>query len=527
MLAVGFSINSKAYIGTGYLNNVDYQDFWEYDPISDIWTQKADFGGGPRESAVGFSINSRGYVGTGGSHQGIWKDFWEYNPTLNTWTQKADCGTIGRVWAVGFSVNSKGYIGTGLLSNPVWLESNDFWEYDPVLDTWTQKADFGGIPRENAVGFSISSKGYIGSGASPDYPYLSNYDQDFWEFDPGSDTWTRKADVPVSLNSAVGFSIGTKGYIGTGASTGAIMNTFWEFNPLTNSWSQKATFSGSARAMSVGFSIGNHGYIGTGYNNNTFFSDFWMYTPTCDAPPAPTNTTPAGNLVICSGLSTTLYASGTGTLGWYTAATGGTWLGGGSTYATPVLNNPAAYYVQDSTCGPSATRTAISVIVNSRPVPSLSGPSPVCQGAAGNIYTTQAGMTNYTWTVAGGSVTAGGSSSDNSVTITWTTAGSQSVSVSYYNANNCTSDPTVKGVTVYPALTASISGNGGPVCPGTSPGTYTVNPSGGTGSYTYLWYKDGISTGITTLTYAPGPISAATTITCDVTSGPCATITAQ
>ena len=40
----------------------------------------------------------------------------------------------------------------------------DFWEYDPAANTWTQKADFGGTARYGAVGFSIGSKGYIGTG---------------------------------------------------------------------------------------------------------------------------------------------------------------------------------------------------------------------------------------------------------------------------------------------------------------------------------------------------------------------------
>ena len=40
----------------------------------------------------------------------------------------------------------------------------DFWEYDPAANTWTQKADFVGVARISAVGFSIGSKGYIGTG---------------------------------------------------------------------------------------------------------------------------------------------------------------------------------------------------------------------------------------------------------------------------------------------------------------------------------------------------------------------------
>ena len=158
------------------------------------WTQKADFGGTGRSDAVGFSIGSKGYIGTGGSYNGSWswyKDFWEYDPAVNTWTQKADFGGIVRSDAVGFSIGTKGYIGTGEGYNGHnGLFTKDFWEYDPVANTWTQKADFGGTARYGAVGFSIGTKGYIGTGTDDSY-----YDtKDFWEYDPVANTWTQKAD---------------------------------------------------------------------------------------------------------------------------------------------------------------------------------------------------------------------------------------------------------------------------------------------------------------------------------------------
>jgi N-acetylneuraminic acid mutarotase len=67
------------------------KDFWEYDPATNTWKQKADFGGGVRSVAVGFSIADKGYIGTGWDDS-YKKDFWEYDPTTNTWTQKADFG---------------------------------------------------------------------------------------------------------------------------------------------------------------------------------------------------------------------------------------------------------------------------------------------------------------------------------------------------------------------------------------------------------------------------------------------------
>jgi N-acetylneuraminic acid mutarotase len=60
----------------------------------DTWTKKADFGGGVRYAGVGFSIGNKAYIGTGsgveGNNAAIKNDFWEYDPVSNTWSQKAN-----------------------------------------------------------------------------------------------------------------------------------------------------------------------------------------------------------------------------------------------------------------------------------------------------------------------------------------------------------------------------------------------------------------------------------------------------
>jgi N-acetylneuraminic acid mutarotase len=275
--AVGFSIGSKGYIGMGDEGNysLSKKDFWEYDPAANTWTQKADFGGTARSNTVGFSIGSKGYIGTGGDS----KDFWEYDPAANAWTQKADCGGGWRSVAIGFSIGSKGYIGTGIdTSVSPGIYRKDLWEYDPAADTWTQKADLGGTARILAVGFSIGSKGYIGTGVIEVGPGSFASVKDFWEYDPAADAWTQKADFGgTGRSSAVGFSIGSKGYIGTG---GSGSKDFWEYDPAANAWTQKADFGGTARSRAKGFSIGNKGYIGTGWDGSSVvYRDFWEYDP--------------------------------------------------------------------------------------------------------------------------------------------------------------------------------------------------------------------------------------------------------
>jgi gliding motility-associated-like protein len=125
-----------------------------------------------------------------------------------------------------------------------------------------------------------------------------------------------------------------------------------------------------------------------------------------------------------------------------------------------------------------------NVTVNPLPIPTLAGPTPVCVGVSGNIYTTEAGMSNYIWTVsAGGTITAGGGVSNNTVTVTWTTTGAKTVTVNYTNGNGCTAtSPTTYNVTVNP-ISVATAGNNGPICAGNA-----LNLTGGpSGMIIYSW----------------------------------------
>lgn len=270
--AVAFSIGTKGYILTG-ADVTMKKDLWEWDQTTNVWTQKADFPGTARDAAVGFSIGNKGYIGLGGDFGGIHQDFWEWDQATNIWTQKANYPGTGGYFNIGFSIGTKGYIGTGADINN--NGKTDFWEWDQGTNVWTQKANFGGVGRWGAVGFSIGTKGYIGTGYDG-----NSYNKDFWEWDQTSNVWSQKADFRGGTRGySIGFSIDTKGYIGTGAdydsSSIHVYNDFYEYNPNSNIWVQKANFGGDAREYAVGFSIGGKGYIGTGGNGT--YKDFWEY----------------------------------------------------------------------------------------------------------------------------------------------------------------------------------------------------------------------------------------------------------
>lgn len=286
--AASFSAGGKGYFVTGLqgtpAGGTAPLDLWAYDPSNNTWTQKADFKGAPRRGAVGFAIAGKGYVGTGNAGSlDFLKDFWQYDPATNSWTKKKDIKGEVRTNAVGFSIGNRGYIATGENTKAHYL--NDLWEYNPENDTWSQKANLPGAANTLtlAAGFSIDNKGYIGTGLQTGENNSNNYaTKKFWEYDPAENKWTQKKDFDgENRTGAVGFSIGNKGYIGTGYGSGQVyLNDFWEYDPAKDAWAKKIDFNGEGRTDSFGFSIGSKGYLGGGRGSGGGdLNDFWEYTP--------------------------------------------------------------------------------------------------------------------------------------------------------------------------------------------------------------------------------------------------------
>jgi len=95
-------------------------------------------------------------------------------------------------------------------------------------------------------------------------------------------------------------------------------------------------------------------------------------------------------------------------------------------------------------------------------------------GTTGVTYTTDGSMSNYIWSVsAGGTVTGGGTTSSNFVTVTWNTAGAQTITVNYTDGFGCTAlSATLYNVTVNPLPVPTITGTTS-LCVGTTGVIYT------------------------------------------------------
>jgi len=195
-----FTIGDKGYIVGGideYLNIEDstvysLKDVWEYDPSSDIWTRKTDFPGLARNDGVGFSMNEKGYIGIGKHYYtegGLSKtmtlnDFWEYDPISDKWVQKADFPGEAGSSAVGVSLDGKAYVGSGFLGINDY--SSEFWEYDTSKNEWTQLSDFSPYGRYGCFAFSIDNTIYLGGGRIEEDQEWNrqNGDTYFWSYTP-------------------------------------------------------------------------------------------------------------------------------------------------------------------------------------------------------------------------------------------------------------------------------------------------------------------------------------------------------
>jgi hypothetical protein len=167
-----------------------------------------------------------------------------------------------------------------------------------------------------------------------------------------------------------------------------------------------------------------------------FLVKFWACPPF-----APINNTPVSNQTICAGASTSLVASGSGTLNWYATSTSTTLIGMGSVYYTPTLSaGTYTYYAEALTCTTSLARTPVTVTVIGVPLNISATATLICEGQS--VVLTASGATTYTWNTGPNSnsisVTPSITTSF-SVTGTNTITGCQQTAIISIQVNTCTS----------------------------------------------------------------------------------------
>ena len=205
---------------------------------------------------------------------------WVYNPVGFSGT--------AREFATCFTIQDTAYVCTGLGFSDTTGSSVtgntdlvSLWAYFVKQNSWERKANFPKTGRHGAVSFSIGNKGYMGTGY---YNTQNTYFNDFWEYDPQMNTWTQKKSFGGTPRAyAIGFALGNYGYIGTGFD-GDYCNDFWRYDPSTDAWTQIFGYGGSNRQEASVFILGDTAYIccgvGNSYKGSSYIADFWKFDNT-------------------------------------------------------------------------------------------------------------------------------------------------------------------------------------------------------------------------------------------------------
>ena len=279
MASTSFSNNNtKAFVLGGLNGNTVLDDFWQYDEVNDTWLQKPNYPGGEKYGHVSFVIDSIAYVGFGGSQTVVLdQKFWAYNMNTEVWSPIADFPGDGRVYPSTMTINAKGYVGGGvkfISGNAIYLQ--DFWEYDPVMNTWAQKANYPTGIRVGMISFGQGNKGYMGYGESPGLFIIG-----FHEYNPANDSWTNLApppSSPVSFGSVV--TLNNKAYvIGGEFQHNQFTTNVLEYRADSNLWKPISSFPAPPRRNAIAFVLGNNIYYGTGQtgaDETNVTDDLWQ-----------------------------------------------------------------------------------------------------------------------------------------------------------------------------------------------------------------------------------------------------------
>ena len=197
-----------------------------------------------------------------------------------TWTKKADMPIATSLHSASV-VDDKIYIIGGTDNIYGWSDYwSNVWEYDPATDTWTRKADMSpGRARLSAC--VVDGKIYAIGGS----PHRDSEVPTVEMYDPTTDTWTRKTDMPRARNflssSVVNgkiYTIGGKIY-----PSETMVSTVEMYDPAMDTWTRKADMP-TARGMHSASVVDDKIYVIGGVTGayGPWISTVEMYDPATD-----------------------------------------------------------------------------------------------------------------------------------------------------------------------------------------------------------------------------------------------------
>ena len=225
-------------------------------PATLQWTRKADM----PTVRTGFAtsvVNGKVFV-IGGNRRLKRDEFGDisvsrvevYDPKTDTWERKSDMPTArsgvsvsvvdGKIYAIGGTKTKTIQVPRGFSSESEQLATVEM--YDPVTDTWTQKADMS-TPKKTMT-CVMNGKIYAVGGwlTTNEEPHLETVEV----YDPGTDTWAKAQSMNCArCSAAIGvvngeiYAIGGLGSHSIQDQSDLYLSNVEVFNSKTNQWQEK------------------------------------------------------------------------------------------------------------------------------------------------------------------------------------------------------------------------------------------------------------------------------------------------
>jgi PKD repeat protein len=234
----------------------------------------------------------------------------------------------------------------------------------------------------------------------------------------------------------------------TSTSTGNPATYLWNFaggTPATSNAQNPTVTYAASGTYDVSLEVTNS--LGSNTSNQTNYIII-NQTPTI------TGTTPASRCGV--GTVSLAATASTGTISWFSAATGGTALGTGVSFTTPSISTNTTYYVEVTSNGCTSARTPVLATVTN-PTVTNPGSQTVCLGSSSNAinFTGSSGNTTYNWSNSNTAIGLGASGTGNISAFTPTGTGTSSITVTP-TIGSCTGSTVTFTINVNPLPTVTF-----------------------------------------------------------------------
>lgn len=253
--------------------------------VGGVWRQQPSIVPGRRWAAA--TVSGKSILVIGGQVNGVYgssRRVDAYNVETKTWTRLAPLPE-GRFWHDATTINGKIYVAGGendviIDGIPTGAPTHTLFVYDPATNTWSRKADLPvkGTQIVNQAGLS----GML-------YVYTDN--DNFWKYNQWNDKWITLPLPPSAHADGIMRAVGDKIYLTGGTK---FTGSAWEYNPeldvydpATRTWAVKSPLPAAYnnldhRAVAASF-YGKLWVAGGAYGANTGPStDLYVYDPLTD-----------------------------------------------------------------------------------------------------------------------------------------------------------------------------------------------------------------------------------------------------